>query len=44
MYWSEKPSRLTPFHYRDGVTVYLAETDENPDDNFLSGQSDRISS
>lgn len=34
--WSEKATRLSPFHYRDGVTVYLAETDENPDDDFLA--------
>lgn len=37
--WQEKPSRLTPFHYRDGVTIYLAETDENPDDAFLDAPS-----
>lgn len=34
--WTEKPTRLTPFHFRDGVTIYLAETDENPDDDFLT--------
>lgn len=33
--WAEEFSNLTPWHYRDGVTIYLAETDENPDDDFL---------
>lgn len=36
--WSKEFSKLTPWHYRDGVMLYLAETDENPDDDFL-GQS-----
>ncbi|MBO9523915.1 MAG: hypothetical protein J7518_20465 [Nocardioidaceae bacterium] len=34
--WSETPSRATPFHFLDGHSLYLAETDENPDDDFLS--------
>lgn len=36
--WSKTPDRIHRFHYRDGVTIYLAETDENPDDNFLQQQ------
>lgn len=27
---------MTPWHYRDGTDVYLAETDENPDDLFTT--------
>lgn len=33
--WSARPTLLTPFHFQDGVRFYLAETDENPDDDFL---------
>lgn len=34
--WAESPSWITPFHFQDGVRIYLAETDENPDDDFLN--------
>lgn len=34
--WSETPTVLTPFHYRDGVTIFLAATELNPDDDFLA--------
>ena len=34
--WSEKPTWVTPFHFQDGVSFHLAETDENPDDDFLN--------
>ena len=37
--WAEKPSHEYPFHYADGVSIYLAETDENPEDDFLGGTS-----
>ncbi len=33
--WSKEPSREFPFHYLDGVTIWLAPTDVNPDDDFL---------
>lgn len=33
--WAKERSREFPFHYADGVSFYLAETDENPGDNFL---------
>lgn len=33
--WAEKFSQMTPWHYRDGVSLYLAKTDENPEDRFL---------
>lgn len=36
--WQEKRSLLTPFHYRDGVTIWLSKDDLTPDDDFL-GQS-----
>lgn len=35
MIWAAEPSRLTPFHFGDGVSLYLAETDEKPTDDFL---------
>lgn len=34
--WSEKWSRLTPFHYSDGVTIWLSRDDLTPDDDFLN--------
>lgn len=37
--WAKEFSPATPWHYRDGTTVYLAETDENPDDLFLTDKS-----
>jgi hypothetical protein len=33
--WSEKPSKLCPFHYSDGVTIWLSREDLTPDDDFL---------
>lgn len=33
--WSKTASADFPFHYSDGVSIYLAETDENPEDDFL---------
>jgi hypothetical protein len=34
--WADKPSALTPFHHRDGVRLYVARYDVNPDDQFLT--------
>ena len=34
--WGEKYSSITPWHYKDGVTIYLARTNENPDDKFTT--------
>lgn len=33
--WSRDYSRGTPFHYRDGVAVWVAGEDVNPDDQFI---------
>ncbi len=33
--WSEKATERTPFHFQDGVTVWLSQHDLTPDDNFL---------
>lgn len=33
--WSEDRSALFPFHYDDGVTIYLSRSDDTPDDDFL---------
>lgn len=33
--WAAEYSKVTPWHYRDGVSIYLAKFDENPDDDFL---------
>lgn len=40
--WAEKASDDFPFHYADGVSIRLAETDENPDDLFLGGQIESV--
>lgn len=34
--WAKEPSREYPFHYRDGVTIWLSATDLTPDEDFLS--------
>lgn len=38
--WAEKASVSHPFHYSDGVTVFAAESDLNPEDKFLSDPDD----
>lgn len=37
--WSEKPSLARPFHYTDGVTIWMAPVDLSPDDDFLGQRS-----
>lgn len=34
--WAAERSRAFPFRYDDGVSFYLAESDVDPDDDFLS--------
>lgn len=34
--WAKKPSRDFPFHYLDGVTIWMSEVELSPDDDFLS--------
>jgi hypothetical protein len=36
--WRAEYSSLTPFNYRDGVTIWVSKYDLSPDDDFL-GQS-----
>lgn len=33
--WAEKRTDDHPYHYSDGVTIWVAEQDVNPDDKFL---------
>lgn len=33
--WAKDPSPDFPFHFADGVTIWMAEVDVNPDDKFL---------
>lgn len=33
--WSDTRSMRTPYHYRDGVRVWVSAHDLNPDDDFL---------
>lgn len=33
--WSEKRSRKYPYGHRDGVSIWVAPADVNPDDDFL---------
>ena len=34
--WSEKRSASHPYSHRDGVTIWVAPEDLDPDDKFLS--------
>lgn len=34
--WAKERSRDFPYHYRDGVTIWVAPVDVNPDDDFLA--------
>ena len=33
--WAKEPSRDHPYRYDDGVHIWVADTDVNPDDDFL---------
>lgn len=33
--WTAEPTTGTPYHYLDGVEIYVAEVDINPGDEFL---------
>jgi hypothetical protein len=33
--WAKERGEQTPFHYRDGVTIWVASADLTPDDDFL---------
>lgn len=33
--WASERSVSHPYHFRDGVTIWAASEDANPDDNFL---------
>lgn len=33
--WSDKPTPVCPFHYSDGVTIWVSPDDLTPDDDFL---------
>lgn len=37
-WWTEEPSDATPFHYLDGVHLWVSREDLTPDDNFLDQQ------
>lgn len=37
--WSKEFSRRTPYHYRDGVAIWLSPTNDTPDDDFLGQRS-----
>ena len=34
--WAKEPSRGFPFHYLDGVSIWLSPVELNPDDDFLN--------
>lgn len=34
--WAEKRSDRTPFHYLDGVRIWVSAHDLTPDDDFLN--------
>jgi len=36
--WAAERSKQTPFQYREGVSLWVANIDLTPDDEFLSGR------
>lgn len=38
--WSATRTKAFPYHYRDGVTLWVAESDLAPHDHFLGGAQD----
>ena len=36
--WSKEPDAAHPFHFRDGVTIWVAPVDVDPDNGFLEGR------
>lgn len=34
--WSAKRNRITPYHFGEGVSIWVAPVDVNPEDDFLS--------
>ncbi len=41
--WASERSRATPYHFSEGVKIYVAEFDVNPDDQFLTPSSAAVS-
>jgi hypothetical protein len=39
--WAEKPSAEFPYHRDDGVTIWVANLDVRPDDDFLKSGGDQ---
>lgn len=37
--WAEEASESHPYHFRDGVTVYVADEDQAPWDEFTTRES-----
>lgn len=35
--WAKERSAEHPYHFADGVTIWAADTDLDPDDDFLAG-------
>jgi hypothetical protein len=42
--WVKEPSRSHPYHFNDGVTIWVAASDVAPDDKFLSSESAPVGS
>lgn len=38
--WAKERTPDQPFHYKDGVTIWVAATDFTPHDHFLGGIDD----
>lgn len=34
--WHKEPGPMTPYHYLDGVRLWVSQADLTPDDDFLS--------
>lgn len=38
-FWAKDRSRAFPYHYRDGVSIWVTREDLSPDDDFLEDGS-----
>jgi hypothetical protein len=37
--WAPERSKQAPFHYRDGVSIWVTSIDLTPEDDFLGGRN-----
>ena len=40
--WAKERSAMTPFHYTEGVSIWLSREDLTPDDDWLGQKRDQL--